>query len=165
MRNESRIAASSSMTRIRAFTLVELQRVQRAARFGLEEIEREDVTGARARRQATEILDRPHRLAIDLEEDVAALDFRVERRAHRLDTRDDDPFRAGWQARAGGIVAIDLAHRETERRAPLARRLRLRATAPLRALVAKPALGQLHRHVHRSTVADDLQRRNRPGLA
>src|SRR5262245_41692564 len=119
------MAASSSMTRMRGFTLFDFDRVQRALLdLWLVQIQGEDVSRPRRGGQPAEIVDRANRMAVHFEQNVAALDVGVEGRTHRLHAGDDDALRALRELEPRRVVRIDLAHRETERRTALTRRLR-----------------------------------------
>ena len=63
--------------------------------------------------------DRVDRLAVDLEQDRAALDLGVERGAERLDARDQHAARLPRQLEAVERRRIEIAHRQAERPAPV----------------------------------------------
>src|SRR5919106_4797756 len=93
--------------------------------LGFMRIEGQNIAGAGAGGQPPVIVDAAHRLAVDFEQYVTALDLGIERRAHGLDARDDHALRAVRQPEARRKIAVDLAHRHPERRAALARWLGL----------------------------------------
>jgi hypothetical protein len=76
-------------------------------------------------REPAVVLDRANRLTVDFENNMAALDVGVEGGAEGLDPRDDHPFEAFREAETLSELAIEIAHRESQGHAPLARRLRL----------------------------------------
>src|SRR5689334_3494486 len=87
--NESRTAASSSMTRMRGFTVVSPGLRADGAdgaliELGFVEIERQHIARARGADNAAEAGDRIDRLPIDLEDDRAAIDAAVVSDGQRL---------------------------------------------------------------------------------
>ena len=101
--------------------------------LGLVEVERQHVAGVGRGDQAAVVLDGPDRLTVDFEQHVAALDVGVERRAHRIDARDDDAVRAVGQVEVLQQLGVEFAHRQSERRPRGSRRQRLLVAPPRRA--------------------------------
>src|SRR5439155_17601425 len=64
------------------------------------EVDGKHVAGPGGRGQAAEIVDGTHGVTVDLQDDVAALDLRVECRAHRLHPGDDDAFEVRRETQA-----------------------------------------------------------------
>src|SRR5262245_64561562 len=83
-------------------------------KVGRIDVEREDVAGMRGSRDAPVLGDRIHSLAVDFEEHRAAFDAAVERRAHRLDTGDQDTGHLFRQFQTLRGLPIEIADDDSE---------------------------------------------------
>ena len=102
--------------------------------------------------------DRLDALAVDLEQHRPALDAAVERRAHRLDARDQHALRPGGSSQPVERLAIQIADVQAERRVRIARLRSGGGRAPAAAIVAAVArrpLRELHRDGLLAAVADE----------
>src|SRR5512137_247066 len=97
---ESRMAASSSMTRMRAFIVccrrsglaLRAEREQLAlAGARVIDVESQDVAGAGGARHLPEVGDRPNGRAVDLDDDVAVVEVSLVGGAERRDAGHQDP--------------------------------------------------------------------------
>src|SRR5438477_12342263 len=118
MRSESRIAASSSTTKIRDFGMRRVLAVFDPDRLelplvdlGRVDVEGQDVARPCGPGHPPELAYRVDRLAIDFEQDVPALHVGVERGAHGLDARYQHALHAARQIEALDRGAVDVADR------------------------------------------------------
>src|SRR5207248_3673215 len=129
-----RIAASSSITRMRDFAMPWKVKRQKAkgsafclssfldsnrlelplADVGREDVERQDVARPRRADDAAQVGNRRDGLTVDLEENALALDAAVERGAHRLDARDEHAREVLRIASPIQRLPIELAHVQSQ---------------------------------------------------
>src|SRR5437899_1260708 len=117
MRSESRMAASSSMTRIRDFDIssavFEMDRSELTlTEIGGVHVQRQDLAGVDAAHNPAVVGHRFDVLPVDFEEDASAVDAPVESRAHRLDASDQHAARVPGQVEAVRRLPIQIAHVE-----------------------------------------------------
>src|SRR5439155_23703739 len=86
-------------------TLVDIWRV---------DVKGQDVAGPRSAGDTPELADRLDALAVDLEQDAAALHVGIEGRAHRLYAGDEHALHRAREIKAFHRLAVDVAHREAQ---------------------------------------------------